>query len=150
MKKNIKNKSEHGIFIKEISGVKYFDDAISTTPASSVKTVDTFLDDFPESRIILVCGGTDKGLKYDDFTKIIKERVDEIIILPGTASEKIKKGLGNYTRIHDVLLMPEAVKVAKKLSKKGDVVIFSPASVDSDNKLNGGKQFIEAIKKMSK
>ncbi len=63
--------------------------------------------------MILICGGQNKGLKYNEFAKIIKERVDEIIMLPGTASDKIKEGLGDYTRMHEVSSMQEAVKMLK-------------------------------------
>ena len=54
--------------------------------------------------------------------------MDKVIMLPGTASDKIKESLSDYTRIHEVSSMQEAVKKAKELSKKGDLVILSPGS----------------------
>ena len=81
------------------------------------------------------------------------EKVDEIIMLPGTASDEIKKHMQGYTRMHEVFSMQEAVKEAKKLSKKGDVVILSPGAASFNlfkNEFDRGRQFVEAVKKLSK
>ena len=138
-------------FIKEINGVKYFNDTTATMPEAAITAINTFLDNFPDSRLILICGGQNKGLKYDKLAKIIGERVDELIMLPGTASDKIKEGLGKYTRVHEVLSMQEAVKQTKKLAKKGDVVILSPGAASFNlfkNEFDRGKQFVEAVKNL--
>ena len=149
MKKDLKKNLSSQKFISEISSVKYFNDTNSAAPELAIKSVHIFLENFPDSRLILICGGMDKGFKYNEFSKIIKERVDEIIMLPGSASDKIKEGLGGYTRIHEVSSMQEAVKIAKKLSKKGDIVILSPAAASFNlfkNELDRGEQFIQAVK----
>lgn len=138
-------------FIKEVKGVKYFNDTTATMPDATITAVQAFLENFPDSRLILICGGQNKGLKYNDLSKIIGERVDEVIMLPGTASDKIKEGLGNYTRVHEVSSMQEAVKKANNLAKKGDVVILSPAAASFNlfkNEFDRGNQFIEAVKNL--
>jgi UDP-N-acetylmuramoylalanine--D-glutamate ligase len=147
--KGIPNRQE---FIKEVKGVKYFNDTTATMPEAVITAINAFSDSFPSSRLILICGGMNKGLKYQAMARIIKERVDEIIMLPGTASDKIREGLGGYTRLHEVTSMQEAVKTAKKLSKKADVVILSPGATSFNlfkNEFDRGRQFVEAIKKMS-
>jgi len=136
-------------FIREVRGVKYFNDTTATMPDATVTAINTFLEKFPNSRLILICGGQNKGLKYDELSKLIRERVDELIMLPGTASDKIKSGVGNYTRVHDVSSMQEAVKQTKKLAKKGDVVILSPAAASFNlfkNEFDRGAQFVKAVK----
>ncbi len=138
-------------FIREINGVKYFNDTTATMPDATITAINVFLEKFADSRLILICGGQNKGLKYNELAKLIGERVDELIMLPGTASDKIKEGLGNYTRIHDVYSMKEAIKKAEKLSKKGDVVILSPAAASFNlfkNEFDRGKQFVDAVKKL--
>jgi UDP-N-acetylmuramoylalanine--D-glutamate ligase len=135
-------------FVKEINGVKYFNDTTATMPDAVKTAINVFLDNFPDSRLILICGGQNKGLKYTEMAKIIKERVDEVIMLPGTASEKIKEGLGNYTRLHEVASMQEAIKKSKELAKKGDVVILSPGGASFNlfkNEFDRGRQFVEGI-----
>jgi len=138
-------------FIKEVRGVKYYNDTTATMPDAVIIAVHAFLDNFPDSRLILICGGQNKGLKYAEMTRIIKERVDEIVLLPGTASDDIRKGLGSYTRVHEVSSMQEAVKKSKEVANKGDVVILSPGAASFNlfkNEFDRGAQFVEAVKKM--
>lgn len=138
-------------FIREVRGVKYFNDTAATMPDATIAAVNVFLENYPNSRLILICGGQNKGLKYDNLSKIIRERVDEIIMLPGTASEEIKKGLGNYTRIHQVSSMQEAVKKSKEFAKAGDIVLLSPAAASFNlfkNEFDRGNQFVEAVKNL--
>lgn len=148
--KGVPNRQE---YVREASGVKFFNDTTATMPEAAIAAINTFLERFPDSRLILICGGQNKGLKYDALAKLIKERVDEVIMLPGTASDKIKKGLINYIRTHEVSSMQEAVKKAKELSERGDVVILSPGATSFNlfkNEFDRGKQFVEAVKKLSK
>lgn len=138
-------------FIKEVNSVKYFNDTTATMPEATIMAINVLLENFPESRLILICGGMDKGLKYNELAKIIRERIDELIMLPGTGSNKIEIGLSNYERIHKVSSMQEAVKTAQKLSKKGDVVVLSPATTSFNlfkNEFDRGNQFVEAVKKL--
>lgn len=140
-------------FIKEIGGVKYFNDTAATMPEAAIVAIKTFLEKFPDSRLILICGGMDKGLQYHELARIIKERVDELIMLPGTGSDKIEAGLSNYERVHKVMSMQSAVKTAQKLSEKGDVIILSPGAASFNlfkNEFDRGKQFIDAVNNLSK
>ncbi|MCX6721708.1 MAG: UDP-N-acetylmuramoyl-L-alanine--D-glutamate ligase [Candidatus Staskawiczbacteria bacterium] len=138
-------------FIREVRGVKYFNDTTATMPDATITAIRVFLENFPNSRLILICGGQNKGLKYEKLAEIIRERVDEVIMLPGTASDKIKENLKNYTRVHEVSLMQEAVKKAKEFSEKGDVVILSPAAASFNlfkNEFDRGDQFVKAVKNL--
>ncbi len=138
-------------FVREVRGVKYFNDTTATMPEAAITAVRVFLENFPDSRLILICGGMNKGLKYNELAEIIRERIDELIMLPGTASDKIKEGIRNYTKMHEVFSMQEAVKQAYKLSKKGDVVVLSPAATSFNlfkNEFDRGEQFVEAVKKL--
>jgi len=144
--KGVPNRQE---FIKEINGVKYFNDTTATMPEATITAVQAFLENFPDSRLLLICGGMDKGLKYKKLAKIIRERIDELIVLPGTASDKIKQAIRDYTRMHEVSSMREAVKIAKKLAKKNDVVVLSPAAASFNlfkNEFDRGSQFVKAVK----
>lgn len=143
----------HQEFVREVKGVKYFNDTTATMPEAAITAINVFLEKFPDSRLLLICGGQDKGLKYNELAGIIRERVDEVIMLPGTASDKIKNGLKNYTRLNEVSSMQEAVKKAKKLSEKGDIVLLSPAAASFNffkNEFDRGEQFVKAIKNLSK
>jgi UDP-N-acetylmuramoylalanine--D-glutamate ligase len=138
-------------FIKEINGVKYFNDTTATMPDAVVVAINSFTEKFPESKLILICGGQNKGLNFSQLIDIIKEKVGELVLLPGTASDKIKEGLSEYNKINEVFSMQEAVKMAEKLSKKGDIVILSPGAASFNlfkNEFDRGKQFIEVVKNL--
>ncbi|MCX6720445.1 MAG: UDP-N-acetylmuramoyl-L-alanine--D-glutamate ligase [Candidatus Staskawiczbacteria bacterium] len=146
--KTFKGVSSRQEFIREVRGVKYFNDTTATMPDAVIVAINTFLENFPDSRLILICGGMNKGLKYNDLARIIGERVDEVIMLPGTASDKIKEGLGGYTRVHNVSSMQEAVKKAKDLAEKKDIVILSPGGSSFNlfkNEFDRGDQFTKAV-----
>lgn len=146
--KGVPNRQE---FVREVKGIKYFNDTTATMPEAVIAAINTFLEQFPESRLILICGGQNKGLKYNELATLIKERVDEVIMLPGTAADRIKEGIGDYTRLHQVASMPEAVKKAKDLAKKGDIVILSPGAASFNlfkNEFDRGDQFVKAVKNL--
>ena len=108
-----------------------------------------FSDSFLNSKIILICGGQNKGLDYKELIKVIKEKVDNLIMLPGTASDKIMAELKNYDNLRAVFSMDEAVKMAKELSKKGDIVVLSPAAASFNlfkNEFDRGSQFVKLVK----
>lgn len=149
--KNFKGVPNRQEFIRETGGVKYFNDTTATMPEAAIAAINTFLKEYPDSRLILICGGMDKGLKYAELARLIKERVDEVIMLPGTASDKIREYLGNYTRILEAPTMQQAVKKSKQVAKKGDVVILTPGATSFNlfkNEFDRGRQFVAAVKNL--
>jgi UDP-N-acetylmuramoylalanine--D-glutamate ligase len=129
-------------FILEKDGVKYIDDTAATTPESVQLAIKEF------SNIVLITGGEDKNLDYKNLAKTIKEKLNFIILLPGTASDKLEKALENF-KIYRVNSMAEAVKKAKKLAKAGDIVLLSPGAASFNlfnNEFDRGNQFVECVK----
>lgn len=137
--------------VGEVSGVKYFNDTTATMPEAVITAIDTFSQQFPDANLILICGGVNKGLKFDNLAKVIRKKVSQVVMLPGTASDKIKEGLVNYKNLHEVSSMQEAVKKAKELSKRGDVVMLSPGGSSFNlfkNEFDRGEQFVKACKNL--
>ncbi len=137
-------------FIKEIKGAKYFNDTTATMPEAVIAAIKSFSENFPKAKLIFISGGENKGLDYSGMAKEIKDRVGELIMLPGTASDKIKQKLQNYKNIHEVSSMEEAVGKAKELAKPGDVVALSPGAASFNlfkNEFDRGSQFVKFVKK---
>ncbi len=133
-------------------GVKYINDTTATTPQSVILAVRTFKERFPESEIILIAGGVDKKLSYKNLAKEIRENIAHLILLPGTASDKLKKQLRNF-KIYSVKSMKQAVRKTSKLAKKGDVVLLSPGAASFNlfkNEFDRGEQFIKTVNKLKK
>jgi len=151
--KGVPNRQE---FITEKRGVKYFNDTTATTPQSVILAIKTFRERFPNSEIILIAGGLDKNLNYKSLAKEIKKSVVYLVLLPGTASGKLKKELKLFKKeskikIFNVKSMKEAVKKASGITKRGDLVLLSPAAASFNlfkNEFDRGEQFVKAVKKL--
>ncbi len=135
-------------------GVKYINDTTATTPQSAILAIKMFKNRFPKARIILIAGGQDKNLNYKNLAKEIKKKIDCLILLPGTASNKTKKelrGLNSSIRIIPVNTMEKAVEKASKQSKEKDIVLFSPGAASFNlfkNEFDRGERFKKAVKKL--
>ena len=75
---------EHRIeFVREIEGVKWYNDSIGTSPTRTMAGLSSF-----EEKIILIAGGYDKHLDYEQLAKPILDNV-RVLILMGQTAEKI-------------------------------------------------------------
>ena len=120
-------------FIREIDGVKWYNDSIGTSPTRTMAGLHSFEED-----IILIAGGYDKHLDYEPLAKPIVEKVKALILI-GQTSEKIYEAVskelekqGKDLDIYQCNEFSQIVEVARKIAKKGQVVLFSPASASFD------------------
>ena len=83
--------------------------------------------------MILIAGGYDKHLPFDDFGMVIKEHVKELFLIgvtaPAIAAAAKKAGM---ERIEMCDSLQAAVLAAKNCAKPGDIVILSPACASFD------------------
>ena len=148
------NGVEHRLeFVRELDGVKYYNDSIGTSPASTIAGLNSF-----DENIILLAGGSDKGLDYTEIGKKISEKVGTLILTGPTAPIIEKATLnaiaenGNSVNIIHCNDLEEAVKKAQKVAKTGDVVLLSPASASFDafkNFMERGEKFKELVNKLN-
>lgn len=129
---------EHRIeFVRELDGVKYYNDSIATSPVSVVAGLNAF-----DRKLIVIAGGSDKKLDYSTMSAAINERVKTLILLGATA-DKIEAAVRAYENYDDnncrivrVKSMEEAVETARGLAVNGDIVTLSPASASFDSYKN--------------
>lgn len=140
---------EHRLeFVRELNGVKWYNDSIGTSPASTIAGLNSF-----DENIILLAGGSDKGLDYKEVGETIAKKV-RVLILTGPTSEKIEKAVKQALEeksieIYYTTNMKESVNLAKEIAKNGEIVLLSPASASFDlykNFEDRGKQFKECVK----
>lgn len=121
--KNLEHRLE---FVTKINGVSYFDNSFSTTPESTALDLQSF-----QAPIIQIAGGADKGASFKTLARVIKSKVNFLILLPGVGSEKIRKELVKIkfpaAKLQLVNDMSEAVRFAKREAKSGDMVLLSTA-----------------------
>lgn len=118
---------EHRLeFVKELKGVKYYNDSKATTVAS----VMTALSALP-APIVLIMGGKDKGSDYQPLIPLIKEKVKTLILM-GQAKDIIYDALGKSVFTVKCATMEESVAVASQNAIDGDAVVLSPACSSYD------------------
>ena len=118
--------------VKDINEVTFINDTTATTPMATLKAIQSL-----SRPIVLIAGGADKNLSYDELTETIQKTVKAVILLPGTATEKIKSHLKNIlskkimdekTAWYESKNIEEAVSIAWRVAKQGDIVLLSPAA----------------------
>lgn len=125
---------EHRLeLVREINGIKYYNDSFSTNPQTTVAAVRSFSEP-----ITLILGGSNKNLRYDDMGKeIVGMKNVKNIILIGNISEIIEKSLiktkyqGNIFKL-GMKNMKDIVRKSFDVTKNGGVVLLSPATASFD------------------
>ncbi len=144
---------EHRLeLVKEIDGVKWYNDSIGTSPTRTMAGLHSFDED-----IILIAGGYDKHLDYKPLAKPILEKVQTLILMGQTADKiyyAVKEEAENQNKQIETYVcesLEDTVKMAHKVAKKGQIVLFSPASASFDlfkNFAERGKKFKELVNKI--
>jgi len=129
--------------VRTYKGVRYVNDS----KATNVNAVWFALRSF-NTPIVLILGGRDKGNDYTHLEKELKEKVHTIVAI-GEAREKIRQQVGEtIPHLLEADSMKAAVKAAKKVAKRGEVVLLSPACSSFDmfeNYEDRGNQFKQAV-----
>ena len=130
--------------VRKFKGVDYYNDTNATSPEAVIAAINAI-----NKNIILIAGGNDKELDYREMVEIIEKKVKTLVLIKGTATDKIIKIMGYLVEAVDN--MKDAVKKANKFAKKGDVVLLSPGAASFGifkNEYDRGNQFIKLVKKM--
>lgn len=125
---------EHRIeFVRELDGVKYYNNSIASSPTRVIACLNTF----PQKQIMIM-GGSDKGISFEPMADLVCEKV-KLLILMGQTKEKIKAAVEASSKFADSGLeiiivndMAEAVNTARTKAKEGDIVSLSPACASFD------------------
>jgi UDP-N-acetylmuramoylalanine--D-glutamate ligase len=135
--------------VREITGVKWYNDSKATTPQSAITAIEAF-----DQPVIIIAGGYDKHIPFDEFGQEIAERTKAAILLGQTAkkiADAIKRGEredGRGTNIKIVGSLTEAVNSARQLAGAGDIILLSPACASYDmfdNFEHRGKEFCRLV-----
>jgi UDP-N-acetylmuramoylalanine--D-glutamate ligase len=119
---------EHRIeFVREINGVKYYNDS----KATNVDSVKYALQSFKEP-IVLIAGGKDKGNDYSLIKDLVEKHVKAIVTI-GDGAKNIEKFFKGIVPLHPAeYSMEKAVEISRSLAQSGDVVLLSPACASFD------------------
>lgn len=139
--KSVPHRLEH---VADISGIRFINDS----KATNVNSTWYALESMPDSKVVLILGGVDKGNDYNELTGLVKNKVKAIVCL-GTNNQRIHEAFTDEVKtIVDTTSAKDAVAAAYKLAVKGDTVLLSPACASFDlfkNYEERGDQFKAAV-----
>ena len=141
---------EHRIeLVRELDGVKYYNDSIGTSPTRTMACLDSF-----EQKLILIAGGYDKGVPFTQLGLAMVEKV-KVLILTGDTATAIKKAVEEAEgyaesglQLIETKDLAAAVSAAWEIAREGDVVVLSPACAAFDrfkNFMERGKVFKQLV-----
>ena len=143
---------EHRIeFVKEVNGVKYYNDSIASSPTRTIAGLKAF-----SQKVHLIAGGYDKHIPFEPMVPYILEKVEKLYLCGNTA-EKIEDAVRaslDYKGTPEIIHcenIEDAVNKAHKNTKKGDIVTLSPACASFDaypNFMARGNHFKELVNKL--
>ncbi|WP_031556663.1 UDP-N-acetylmuramoyl-L-alanine--D-glutamate ligase [Lachnospira multipara] len=139
---------EHRIeYVATKSGVDYYNDSKGTNTDAAIKAIEAMV-----KPTILIAGGYDKGVEFDDYIKAFKGKVRFMVLL-GQTSQMIadtanKYGFTDYVFANS---MEEVVDICAKTAKEGEAVLLSPACASwgmFDNYEQRGRIFKDLVNKL--
>lgn len=139
-------------FVREIDGVKYYNDSIASSPTRTLAGLRAF-----DKKVILIAGGYDKHIPFEPLAEEGYPYIKELIVM-GDTKEKIKEAFnkireekGIDVKIEEASSLEDAVNIAKNIAKEGDIVTLAPACASFDmfpNFMIRGNRFKEIVKKL--
>jgi UDP-N-acetylmuramoylalanine--D-glutamate ligase len=128
----------HGVphrleLVRELHGVEWYNDSIATAPERTMAAIRSF-----DEPIVLMLGGKDKDLPWEDLAELVHEKVDHVVVF-GQAAGKILGALASTNpgakrpySIQHCAGLQEAVHQAAQVAGAGDVVLLSPGGTSFD------------------
>jgi UDP-N-acetylmuramoylalanine--D-glutamate ligase len=119
-------------FVREVRGVRWYNDSMASAPERSMAAIRSF-----DEPIVLLLGGRDKDLPWEDLAHLIGERVDHVVLF-GEAAEKIEETINRLElgekrfTVSRAEHLHEAVIQAAEVAEAGDVVLLSPGGTSFD------------------
>ncbi len=135
-------------FVRDIRGVKFYNDSKATNIGSAVAGVDSFR----EPKIVL-SGGYGKNLSFKPLARRLARPDVRLSILFGKARGDIARELrkAGRGRFKTAPSLKEAVKLAWREARSGEVVLLAPATASFDefkNYRERGRAFKRMIKNL--
>ncbi|MCL2425930.1 MAG: UDP-N-acetylmuramoyl-L-alanine--D-glutamate ligase [Oscillospiraceae bacterium] len=156
-------------FVREFRGVKYFNDSVASSPSRTIAGLKAFTDkknsllpENDEKNLILIAGGKDKGIPFDELGNEVAGRVKKLVLVGATASDictAVECAMSADAEPNDSYELEiikcdsfeDAVDTASKVADVGDVVLLSPACTSFDmfkNFEERGDRFKDLVNKL--
>ena len=135
-------------YIGKYNGVAIYNDTTATTPDATMAALNALGEQ--EGGIVLITGGSDKGLPVGGLPRTINRYCKAVVWLPGTGTEKM--GNAEYDIPNEQTQdMNEAVQKAFEVAEEGDTIVLSPAFASFGqfaNEYERGESFVKAVRQI--
>jgi UDP-N-acetylmuramoylalanine--D-glutamate ligase len=127
---------EHRLqLVRTLNGVRYYDDSIATAPERTVAALQAF-----EKPIVLLAGGRDKALPWGEMARVTLDRARYVVAFGEAAGlvERViqeaqaKRPRSRLEGLQRVESLEQAVAVAARVARSGDVVLLAPGGTSFD------------------
>lgn len=154
---------EHRLeLVREVDGVKYYDDSFGTTPETAIVAIQAF-----EQPKVLILGGSSKDASFEALAQVVAAAQVRQVILIGDPEHPVHKsaapemeaalrqaGVEHITSLVTPggITMPQIVEAARRAARPGDVVLLSTACASFDlfrNYKDRGQQFSQAVQALA-
>lgn len=135
--------------VRELRGVKYYNDSIASSPTRTIAGLRAF-----DKKVILIAGGYDKKIPFDVLGDAAVKYVKALVLVGDTAElirEAVVKTDGYDEKKLPIIMcdtFEKAVSAAAETAKDGDIVTLSPACASFDmfkNFMVRGEKFKELV-----
>lgn len=130
--------------VGRVDGVTFINDTTATMPEAAIAAIVAM-----SKPPIVITGGTDKRLDYRALGRVLRLRAKAVVLLAGSATEKLKRTFGRGAP--ETRSLVEAVRIARRLAQPGDTVLFTPGAASFElfaNEFDRGAQFVAVVKKL--
>jgi UDP-N-acetylmuramoylalanine--D-glutamate ligase len=138
-------------WVREWRGSNWYNDSIATAPERTMAALRAF-----DQPILLLLGGRDKNLPWDDLAELIHQKVKKVVLF-GEAADLIAYAIGTpKTGEHPRTIIKcekfeSAVRKAAEIAEKGDTILLSPGCTSFDEFRDfaaRGERFIQLVKEL--
>ncbi|MEX2160834.1 MAG: UDP-N-acetylmuramoyl-L-alanine--D-glutamate ligase [Anaerolineales bacterium] len=116
-------------FVRTVIGADWYNDSIATAPQRAEAALRSF-----ERPILLMLGGRDKGLFWDDLAKLAAQRAHYVVLFGEAAAmlERVFARVAPHMPRTSAAQLGSAVKAAAAAARPGDIVLLSPGGTSFD------------------
>ena len=137
---------EHRLeFVGEWAGVRWFNDSKATNPDAGRVA----LNSFPGAPVVLIAGGYGSGFELREWVAAVLANTEAVVLI-GASADLLQNALRAHPKVVRAASLEEAVVTASGLSRRGGVVLLSPAYKSFDmfkDYEDRGNQFKALVRK---
>ncbi|MEI7709099.1 MAG: UDP-N-acetylmuramoyl-L-alanine--D-glutamate ligase [bacterium] len=142
-------------FLREVNGIKIYNDNSSTTPDATIAALKA-VGDITERKVILVFGGDNKFLYMSALISEIPKFCSKVILFKERGTDLIRDKVFELNKkgveVYEEEGLENTIKRAFQVAKSGETILYSPAFSSFGkyftNEYDRGDQFVKIVESL--